>query len=76
MPLDQWLITLRLTYNPKNAAKPEKWDWDALLELTDSEEVELEHIQFIGSCTSDDPANHQGETCPIHEDRYPQGEIL
>jgi hypothetical protein len=24
-----------------------------------------------GVCTSDDPTNHQGDTCPVHEDPDP-----
>ena len=25
-------------------------------------------IEVKSRCTSDDPANHQGDTCPIHEE--------
>lgn len=32
--------------------------------------------EFPEMCTSDDPTNHQGDTCPIHEsaDEQPSGE--
>ncbi len=47
--LDVWEITLTLKVDPSiGNARPEKWDWDALLDLSSDERVYLESAQFMG----------------------------
>lgn len=32
--------------------------------------------RIIAECTSDDPNNHQGDTCPIHEEEHPHARFV
>lgn len=45
--LHEWQVTLTLVL--KSGERPDKWDWDELLDLSGNEEIVLEECVYLGS---------------------------
>ena len=68
-------ITLEVDYNDDDQAMKEKanlllesGDYLDALEYSHTMDMDMWDITEEVICTSTDPTNHQGDTCPIHEE--------
>lgn len=46
--MEQHEITLLITYDSEKAARPDKWDWNELLDLLPTEDVTIVDDRYVG----------------------------